>query len=167
MSTRPGASELEPDDDGADDGRDALAARLNSVAIHLVRRSRRADQELGVPPGQLSALSVLVFGGGRTVARLAETEQVTSPTMTRIVDGLERAGLAVRLPHPDDRRAIRVEATDDGRRVMERGRQQRVAVLSAVLGRLSAEELDAVDRASTALAAALRAEQRPTGRSDA
>jgi len=99
--------------------------------------------------------------------RLAEAEQVTSPTMTRIVDGLERVGLAVRLPHPDDRRAVRVEATAEGRRVMERGRRQRVAVLSAVLGRLSADELAAVDRASAALAAALEAEQRPGVQPDA
>src|SRR3954452_22868690 len=98
-----------------------VAFHLNSVAIHLVRRARSADQRLGVPPGQLSALSVLVFGGERTVAELAHAEQVTSPTMTRVVDGLEREGLAQRHPHPDDRRATIVRATRKGHRVMERG----------------------------------------------
>ena len=75
-----------------------LATRLNSVSIHLVRRARTADTASGVPPGQLSALSVLVFGGERTIAQLAEAEHVTSPTMTRIVDvhfpGLKKALLA-------------------------------------------------------------------------
>src|SRR6478736_3892596 len=94
-----------------------VATRLNSVSIHIVRRARTADTALGVPPGQLSALSVLVFGGERTIAQLAEAEQVTSPTMTRIVDGLELASLAERRPHPQDGRSTIVRATKQGRRV--------------------------------------------------
>ncbi|MFM2078965.1 MAG: hypothetical protein RJA49_2855 [Actinomycetota bacterium] len=133
----------------------ALATRLNSVSIHLVRRARTADSALGVPPGQLSALSVLAFGGERTLAQLAEAEQVTSPTMTRIVDGLERAGLAERRPHPSDGRATLVRATRDGKRVMERGRRQRVDVLTTLLTRLSDDDLRAVQHAAEALARAL------------
>src|SRR5262245_66059068 len=98
-----------------------LATQLNSVSIHLIRRARMADAALGVPPGQLSALSVLVFGGERTIAQLASVEQVTSPTMTRIVDGLERSDLAKRHPHPADARARIVRATAKGRRLMEKG----------------------------------------------
>jgi DNA-binding MarR family transcriptional regulator len=132
-----------------------IALRLNSVAIHLVRRARTVDRELGVPPGQLSALSILVFGGERTIAELADAEHVTSPTMTRIVDGLERAGLAERRPHPDDRRATRVRPTGTGRRVMERGRRNRVELISGLLEQLTAEDLAAVDRAAVVLARAL------------
>ena len=132
-----------------------VASRLNSVAIHVVRRARAADRSLGVPPGQLSALSVLVFGGERTLAELADAEQVTSPTMTRIVDGLERSGLAARLPHPTDARATLVRATPKGRRVMERGRQNRIAVLASLLEDLSDAELRDVSSAVDALAAAL------------
>src|SRR3954469_22424203 len=128
-----------------------VAFRLNSVAIHLVRRARAADRALGVPPGQLSALSVLVFGGDRTMAELAEAEQVKSPTMTRIVDGLERGGLAVRQPHPADARAVVVRATAKGRRQMEKGRQNRVAVIASLLHPMPAAELSAVERAVIAL----------------
>ena len=71
---------------------DALATEINSVAIHLVRRVRRTDVELGVPPAQLSALSVLVFGGEQTLSALASAEQVAAPTITRIVQGLENLG---------------------------------------------------------------------------
>lgn len=132
-----------------------VASELNSMAIHLVRRARTVDQKLGVPPGQLSALSVLVFGGERTVAELAAAEQVTSPTMTRIVDGLERAGLARRHRHPHDRRATIVRATRQGRTVMERGRRARVELLDALLDDLSEEDLRAVQRATSAIARAL------------
>jgi DNA-binding MarR family transcriptional regulator len=135
-----------------------LATRLNSVSIHLVRRARTADTALGVPPGQLSALSVLAFGGERTIAQLAEAEQVTSPTMTRIVDGLEQASLAERRPHPQDGRATLVRATKKGRRVMERGRQRRVDLIMGLLGRLSDEDLSALERAVGALVNALDTE---------
>src|SRR5580700_11821505 len=83
----------------------AIADRLHSAAIHLLRRLRVRDRETGVGPAQLSALSVLVFGGPRSLGELAEAEQVRPPTMSRIVAGLEREGL------------VRGHATDDGRRV--------------------------------------------------
>jgi DNA-binding MarR family transcriptional regulator len=134
-----------------------VAVQLNSVSIHLVRRARTADAALRVPPGQLSALSVLVFGGDRTIAELADAEQVTSPTMTRIVDGLERTGLAERLPHPRDGRAILVRASKKGQRVMERGRDRRVDVMTSLLERLAEKDVIAVERAVEALARALDA----------
>ena len=136
-----------------------LAFGLNSVAIHLVRRARQADRALGVPPGQLSALSVLVFGGDRTIAELAEAEQVKSPTMTRIVDGLERVGLAVRQPHPQDARAVVVRATTKGRRLMDKGRRSRVAVIAALLDPMPAADLSAIERAVSALTRSLATTQ--------
>jgi len=82
------------------------ADRLHSAAIHLLRRLRVRDRESGVGPAQLSALSVLVLGGGpRSLGELAEAEQVRPPTMSRIVAGLVRAGL------------VRRGKTEDGRRV--------------------------------------------------
>jgi DNA-binding MarR family transcriptional regulator len=135
--------------------RSDVASDLNSVAVHLVRLARTVDRQLGVPPGQLSALSVLVFGGERTIAELASVEQVRSPTMTRIVDGLERASLAERLPHPRDRRATVVRATTKGQRVMERGRRNRVDVIASLLNRMSEEDLAAVHQATVVLARAL------------
>ena len=136
-----------------------IAFRLNSVAIHLVRRARQADRALGVPPGQLSALSVLVFGGDRTIAELAEAEQVKSPTMTRIVDGLEHVGLAVRQPHPQDARAVVVRATTKGRRIMDKGRRSRVSVIAALLDPMPAADLSAIERAVSALTRSLATTQ--------
>ena len=58
-------------------------------------------------------LSVLVFAGPKRIGELARIEQVEPPTMTRLVDGLVRDGLAMREPDPDDARAVRVRATAD------------------------------------------------------
>ena len=105
---------------------DETATALNSGAVHLLRAVRRVDRETGLPPAQLSALSVLVFGGPLTLGALAGAEDVAGPTMTRIVDGLVGRGLAERQP-TGDRRAVRVVATGgragaDGRRPAPPGR---------------------------------------------
>jgi len=128
-----------------------LASELNSVAIHLVRRLRRTDSSLGVPPARLSALSVLVFGGPRTLSELADAEQVTVPTMSGVVRGLEETGLARRSAHPSDRRASVVAATIKGRKLMLRGRDQRVAQLTQRLSALTDRDLLTLARATAVL----------------
>ncbi len=128
-----------------------LATRLHSAAIHLLRGVRREDAASGLPPAQLSALSVLVFGGDQTLGRLAAAEQVRSPTMSRIVAGLEAAGLVARAPHPSDARSSLIAATPVGRELLVAGQQRRVGVIEERLRELSPEELAALERAIGAL----------------
>ncbi len=117
-----------------------IADRLHSAAIHLLRRLRLRDRESGVGPAQLSALSVLVLGGGpRSLGELAEAEQVRPPTMSRIVAGLVRAGL-VRRGKTEDGRRVRLEATAKGTRILQEGRQRRVESLAQALSSLSNED---------------------------
>ena len=116
---------------------DQVADRLHSASIHLLRRVRRHDDESGVTAPHLSALSVLVFGGGaRTLGELAAAEQVTPPSMTRIVRNLEAGGLVERQADAADRRVVRVTATERGRQVLLEGRRRRVAELAARLEEL-------------------------------
>ena len=124
-----------------------LADRLHSVAIRLLRRARREDAAMGLPPAQASVLSVLVFGGARTLSALADVEQVKAPTMTRIVDALERAGLAQRQPDADDRRKLSVAATTAGVRLMQQGRSRRVKALAHLLADLDRNERATLDSA--------------------
>src|SRR6478736_9503795 len=81
-----------------------LADRLHSAAIHLLRRLRREDDASGLPAPQLSALSVIVFGGPITLGALATAEQVRPPTITKVVSTLEEAGLVEREADAADRR---------------------------------------------------------------
>lgn len=115
--------------------RDA-ARELNSGAIHLLRGLRAVDRSAGLTPARLSALSVLVFGGPRSLGRLARDVDVAGPTMTRIVDGLCELGLAVREPHPDSARSVRISATPAGTRLMRRAADARMAAIVAALQRL-------------------------------
>jgi DNA-binding MarR family transcriptional regulator len=116
------------------------ADRLHSAAIHLLRRLRVRDRESGVGPAQLSALSVLVFGGPKSLGELADAEQVRPPTMSRIVAGLERSGL-VRRHTTEDGRRVRLEASAKGAKILQAGRQRRVESLAKALALLSEKEL--------------------------
>src|ERR687884_2088242 len=103
------------------------ADAFHSAAIHALRHVRRDDPQTGLSAARLSALSVLVFGGGaRTLGELAAAEQVRPATMTRIVQALERDGLVRREPDRDDGRVVRLHATAKGERVMWGGRERRV-----------------------------------------
>jgi len=127
------------------------AERLHSTMLHLLRDLRREDEASGVGPAQLSALSVLVFAGSRTLGELAAAEQVAPPTMTRIAAGLEEAGLLGRRRDASDRRVVHVSATARGRRVLLAARDRRLARLEQRLGVLSSADLSALDRAGTIL----------------
>jgi len=133
-----------------------VADRLHSAAIHLLRRLRVEDEALGISAPRLSALSVLVFAGPKRIGELARIEEVEPPTMTRLVDGLVRDGLAVRETDPDDARAVRVRATATGGRTLRRGRARRVETLRASLAGLSPAELAALGEGVEVLERILR-----------
>lgn len=129
----------------------ALADRLHSAAIHLLRRVRRDDPESGLSSSRLSALSVVVFAGPLTLGELARAEQVSSPTITGLVAGLEGAGLVKRERDPDDRRIYRVRATAAGRRLLSSARQRRVANLTVELRRFSGRQRKQLHQAAELL----------------
>jgi DNA-binding MarR family transcriptional regulator len=118
-----------------------VADRLHSASIHLLRRLRVRDRESGIGPAQLSALSVLVFGGAKSLAELAEAEQVKPPTMSRIVAGLEKAKLVRSQTSKEETRRMRITPTAKGEKVMWEGRRRRVEMLAELLAGLSVEEI--------------------------
>ena len=117
-----------------------LADGLHSAAIHLLRQLRVEDRASGIGPAQLSALSVLVFGGAMSLKRLAEIEQVKPPTMVRIVQGLVEQRLATSRADREDARKIRIAATARGRTLMQRARLRRVEALAEMLAKKSGAE---------------------------
>jgi DNA-binding MarR family transcriptional regulator len=116
-----------------------VADQLHSAAIHLLRRLRVRDREAKVGPAQLSALSVLVFGGPRSLGELADADQVRPPTMSRIVASLQGSGL-VRRHATEDGRRVRLEATPKGVSLMWEARKRRVESLASAVERLPKDE---------------------------
>jgi DNA-binding MarR family transcriptional regulator len=122
---------------------------MHSAAIHLLRRVRVADdQSMGMTPARRSALSVLVFLGPQSLSQLATLEQVTLPTMSKLVATMEKDGLVRRERDPEDGRVVRLHATAKARRMAERGRAERLAVLESLLGDASAREVEIVREAA-------------------
>jgi DNA-binding MarR family transcriptional regulator len=132
-----------------------VADQLHSAAIHMLRRLRVRDRETSVGPAQLSALSVLVFGGPRSLGELADAEQVRPPTMSRIVAGLQRSGL-VRRHATDDGRRVRLEASPKGVSLMWEARKRRVESLAYAVGGLTENEREQLRNALTLLQQVMR-----------
>ena len=130
-----------------------MAGRLHSAAIHLLRLVRKEDAATGLSAARLSALSVLVFGGPRSVGALAAAEQVRSPTMSRLVTEMEREGLVERHAGvaSGDARVVVVSATKRGRALLHEGRRRRVAALAASLAALPADEIALLDEAAAVM----------------
>ena len=132
-----------------------VADRLHSTAIHLLRRVRKQDVATGEGPARLSALSVLVFSGPKTLGELAAAEQVKAPTMSRIVAGLARSHLVETSHDPTDARRMHIRATAKGEKLLQKGRQMRIDYLASHLDHLSPEELAKLREAVEILARVL------------
>jgi DNA-binding MarR family transcriptional regulator len=134
----------------------SVADRLHSTAIHLLRRVRKQDVASGEGPARLSALSVLVFGGAKTLGDLAAAEQVKPPTMSRIVAGLARSKLVQITADPQDRRRMSIRPTPKGVKLLHEGRQRRIEYLASHLAGLTPEELSQVAESTEILGRVLR-----------
>jgi DNA-binding MarR family transcriptional regulator len=124
------------------------ADRMHSAAIHLLRRVSRVDAASGTSAARLSALSVLVFAGPKTMSELAAMERVKVPTMSRLVAGMEEDGLVRRERHGTDARSVVLHPTARGRRVLDRARELRLTLLEALLAQASPSELATVREAA-------------------
>jgi len=139
----------------------AIANRLHSAAIHLLRRLRRQDEAMGLSPARASALSVVVFGGPVTIGDLAHAEHVSAPTMTRLILGMERDGLVRRESDARDGRIVWLQPTPKGTRILHEGRRRRVAALAEQLATLSERDRQTLASASDILERLLRPAARP------
>src|SRR5437764_14408754 len=96
--------------------RDALA--LQHAVADLVRVYQFRDRDRicchDVSVTQCYALEALVRQGGMSMNDLAARLYLDKSTASRVVDALERKGYVTRLPHPEDRRAVILEASAAG-----------------------------------------------------
>src|SRR6185295_3647605 len=128
-----------------------VAECFYAVAIHFFCRLCWQDDAMGFTSARASALSIMVFGGRVTIGQLAQAEQVSAPTMTRLVVGLERDGLVRRDRDPDDGRVVWLQATARGTRILHEGRRRRVEALAADLATLDPADHDLLGQAADIL----------------
>jgi DNA-binding MarR family transcriptional regulator len=123
-------------------------ARAWDAFVLAIRRSQARSQ---AAPGELTLaqyylLAALERSGWLSVSRLAEASGVAVPTATRLVDGLERAGLLVRARSRSDRRAVQVSLTNQGRVQLAHRRHQLTERRTALYERLEPAEREQGER---------------------
>jgi DNA-binding MarR family transcriptional regulator len=101
------------------DGVDDLSSRAFRAFIATMRlHGRLMMQQLadhGLHPGQAMALRLLSANDGITQRDLAGALHVARPTVTKMLNSMEKAGLVRRRPDDVDARLTCVELTDAGR----------------------------------------------------
>jgi DNA-binding MarR family transcriptional regulator len=138
---------------GAD--RQDLARRLTFVVGTINRRLRPPAD--GLSHVAVSALSSIARAGAVRPGDLARMEGIAAPGMTRLVADLEQRGLVERAADTHDRRSTLLSLTAAGERELREARTSRSAWVAGLLDEVAPEDLAAVDRAVTALEAALLA----------
>ena len=123
-----------------------LAGRLRLAVTRLARRLRR-EVDAGISASQLTTMATLSRSSGMTLGELAAVERVQPPTMTKIVAGLEAAGLTIRETDQSDRRVARVRLSQAGDRLIRRSRSRKNAYLARMLLDLPAGDRAALERA--------------------
>lgn len=124
-----------------------LATKLPTILTRLNRRLRQTSGPLGVPPGHYPVLASLLEHAPETVSQLAAAEHVRVPSMTALLSQLEAEGLIQKDVDGSDRRFVQVSLTRRGAAVTRAARQVRGAWFAQRLSRLSAREIDALQRA--------------------
>ena len=103
-------------------------------------RTAAALESIGLTPPLFAVLNFLRARDGAIQQEIGAAMGIDPSTMVALVDELERAGLAKRRPHPQDRRAREVLITPKGRRTLDRGRALAREVEGEVLQGLAPAE---------------------------
>ncbi|MFB9834395.1 MarR family winged helix-turn-helix transcriptional regulator [Actinoallomurus acaciae] len=121
-----------------------IAAALTEVAALMARHlSNRQAMSLTTA----STLARVEREGPVRLTALAAAEGIAQPSMTQLVQRLEREGLIARMRDPEDRRVALVTITEAGRGVLAERGQVRYARLAELLAALPAEEREALGSA--------------------
>lgn len=73
---------------------------------------------IGADPRTYAVLLALASADGQSQRQLSERLGIHRNAMVTVIDNLEQRGLAKRLTHPDDRRAVAVTLTAKARRLL-------------------------------------------------
>ena len=92
---------------------------IDLVGKKLKQIQRQTIREANLTPPQYHILRLLWEEDGRPLKELASACFYTRPTITGVVDTLEKKGMVTREPNPDDRRSLLVKLTDKGRLLIQ------------------------------------------------
>ncbi len=124
----------------ADTATSDVAARLR-LAVARLQRIVRQQAMGGLNLAEGSCLAIIDRHGPLSLSDVASRENLSAPTITKIVMRLENQGLIERLSDPTDRRVSLVAVSKKGAALLERVRSSRTAYLHRKLRELGDEDL--------------------------
>ena len=134
----------------------ARTATIEEVAETLLRRASQLGRLLlragsrSLSRAEASLLATLT-DRPRRITELAETEALAQPSVTQLVDRLQRRGLVDRARSDSDGRVVLVSVTERGRAELERMRAEHRALLRDHARGLSEADVAALLGATDAL----------------
>ncbi len=121
-----------------------IVASLRRILSRIGGESSDVWMDVNITMPQMKVLMLVRENGAMRVGVLARHLNVSTPTITGIVDRLVRQGLVQREDDPSDRRVVLNSLTGKGQGVMERLAHRSDAELQRMVGSLSAEEQTAI-----------------------
>jgi len=118
----------------------ALARDLLALGPHVGRLTCRAAEACGAGSPERGRLLALIGPGPHRPGHLAQQLRLSPATVSELVDALVADGLLRREADPDDRRAVVLELTAEGRARGRRYEQAVAALLAEIVGRLNAAQ---------------------------
>ena len=113
-----------------------LMRATDSLSAHLSRHTEAA----GLTQGQFGVLEALLHLGPMTQRDLGAKLLRSGSNVTMVLDNLERRGLARRTRRKDDRRAVEVDLTADGRRLINDLFPKHARRITRLFGALSSRD---------------------------
>ena len=135
-----------------------VTARIARLGTHLARRQEEVFGRFGLNRGEVGVLSALRIAGPPyrlTPTRLGRGLMLSSAGVTSRIDRLERRGLIVRLPDPDDRRGVLIELTDRGAEQVDAAVRANTESEAQLLAGFSDRDIETLERLLRKLASRL------------
>ncbi len=96
-----------------------IVAAIRRIIQAVELNSRRLVEEIGLTGPQLAVLREAARSRPMPVGALARSVHLSQPTVTGVLNRLEKRGLIQRIRRSDDRRAVNVSITEAGRKLSE------------------------------------------------
>jgi len=129
----------------------------SQVFMHRSMRDFKSFMdETGLSFSQINILMRLFHGRSAGVSEIGDKLGVTSAAASQAVDRLVQIGLIERTELPQDRRAKRLELSQKGRELIEKGIEARSSWVNGLTNALSADQQEMIISALTLLTEAAR-----------
>ena len=121
-----------------------LSRRLMETVMHL-KRFIHKKPVAGLKHSEIGLIFFIVHyckrgDDGIKISELSNKMQVTSPTITQLVTGLEESGLVERKMDKEDRRSVKVTLTEKGREVAAKAEEEFLSTFRSAVERMGEEK---------------------------